>query len=144
MAGADNAAISFANIDINGDVLFLGETGAAITLTDQVGNNVPVASPSGSAYLIKLGSSNGSFLWYTQMLNGNAQEKISWLQTDSSANIVVCGYFTSASVTVEDVFGMNLKTLTNAGPAAGFLLKYDSRGRLQWAIGIRWPKWRTM
>ena len=139
LGGPDQGTISVADIDPFGDVLVMSEATVPITVRDQAGYNTVIAGTTPYVYLVKLGSTNGSFLWSSKIISGPNQEKVSALSTDHAGDIITCGYFTSSTATVEDVWTTNRQTLTNTGTAAGFVIKLNRKGQYVWAIGLDSP-----
>ena len=130
------ASTGTAAIDAQGDVLYMGDTMSyvGVSVVDQSGTTTALPAPGFSAFLIKLSSANGSFVWYNRMITGPGAEYAMSVVTDRNSSIYTCGYFISASVTLEDVSRTALGTITMAGASGGFLIKYDRRGAYQWAI----------
>ena len=133
----DSATEAMTAVDPFGDVLFMAESYNSITVRDQAGNTAIVSAGLGwYVYLVKLSGVNGSFIWSHRIISGASQEKVSAVKADRLGNVITCGYFVSATATVEDVVATNIQTLANTGAGAGYLIKYGRNGRLIWAIGI--------
>lgn len=72
-----------------------------------------------------------NFQW-AKSVGGSDWEDIQYMTTDAKGNVIVTGYFYSASIT----FGTT--TITNVDPGTGdiFIAKYDTYGNLIWVKNI--------
>ena len=77
--------------------------------------------------------STGTPLW-ARRLGGTGDEYANSVNTDSSGNIVVAGYYASNPLTIFAADGSTtFTTLANAGGFGAFVVKYDSAGTPLWA-----------
>ena len=89
-------------------------------------------SGTGSDTFIAKYSSNGDLLWVKGAV-GPKNDMSQSCSIDAEGNIIVCGYFTGATITFEST------TLTNAGGSDLFVVKYDANGNLLWAKSVGGP-----
>src|SRR6185436_12217052 len=73
--------------------------------------------------------SYGNVLW-AKGIGGSTDDKAFDITSDPNGNVIVTGVFTSSSIT----FGTT--TLTNAGAANMFVVKYDNSGNVIWAKSV--------
>jgi hypothetical protein len=145
--------IFLAKYDVNGNVIWAKRAGgrywdqANSVALDSAGN-IYVAGyfqsdtiTFGSTTLINKGTyniflakydNNGNVIW-AKSAGGSSEDYASSVAVDKSGNVVLTGYYSSASIK----FGNNI--LMNAGYVDIFLAKYDSNGNVLWAISEGGP-----
>jgi len=121
-AGSDNP--NCISTDASGNVYVSGYydspsiISGATTLTNAGGVDV---------FIIKYDAS-GNVLW-AKRAGGTADERAYSIATDAAGNVYIAGFFLSSSLI------LGTTTITNAGIADIFIIKYDALGNVLWAKG---------
>ena len=111
--------------DASGNVLVTGYFGSpSITF----GTTTLTNAGTNDMFIVKYDAS-GNVLW-AKSEGGTSYDYGYGISTDASGNVLVTGYFGSPSIT----FGTT--TLTNAGDADIFIVKYDASGNVLWAKSV--------
>jgi hypothetical protein len=119
--GADEAYTI--TTDANNAILVAGRfSSSTITFGTTTLTN---ASSQNDVFVVKYDAS-GNVLW-AKSAGGSGQDYVCSAVADGGGNFLVAGYFMSGSIT----FGTT--TLTSAGSADMFLVKYDTNGNVTWA-----------
>jgi hypothetical protein len=123
-AGGVQSDVAYAiDIDKNGNVIIAGDySSSSLVFGSVVLNNAYSGIPD--AYVTKY-DSGGNVLW-AKAKGGSGTEQAYGLVVDTADNIFITGNFGSPTI----AFGSS--TLTNAGGADMYLLKYDSSGNELW------------
>ena len=150
-AGAGASDIFVVKYDANGNILWAKSAGGTFSdggdgISTDAGGNVLVTgdfySPSisfGTTTLTNADTSgntpdifvvkydaNGNVIW-AKSAGGTSYDWGNGISTDAGGNVLVTGYFISPSIS----FGTT--TLTSAGNADIFVVKYDANGNVLWA-----------
>ncbi|MEO8086805.1 MAG: T9SS type A sorting domain-containing protein [Bacteroidota bacterium] len=108
--------------DAGGNVILTGWfSGSSITF----GNSTLISAGSLDIFVAKYDAS-GNVLWAISA-GGTDEEEGGAISTDAAGNVVVTGFFYSPSITFSNI------TLTSAGLADIFIVKYDASGNVLWA-----------
>ena len=90
---------------------------------------------SSDAFIVKYNSS-GTPQW-ARRIGGTSSDRAVGIDTDSSGNIIVIGWYDSSPLTIYAADGTtSFTTLANAGSIDTFIVKYNSSGTPQWARRI--------
>ena len=90
---------------------------------------------SSDAFIVKYNSS-GTPQW-ARRIGGTSSDRAVGIDTDSSGNIIVIGWYDSSPLTIYAADGTtSFTTLANAGSIDTFIVKYNSSGTPQWANKI--------
>jgi hypothetical protein len=108
--------------DASGNILV---TGYFSSSSISFGTTTLTNAGNSDIFIVKY-DTGGNVLW-AKSEGGSAFDKGNSIFTDVSGNILVTGFFISSSIT----FGTT--TLTNAGTANFFIVKYDAGGNVLWA-----------
>lgn len=100
----------------------------SITLTN------PSGSPFSSCAFIAAYDSQGNLLWAKKAGTSDPNRILS-LTSDTAGNIIAAGAFMGSTISFDGF------TLSNAGYADAFVVKYDSTGQARWALSIGGPSW---
>ncbi|MCW3102739.1 MAG: type sorting protein [Bacteroidetes bacterium] len=106
-------------------------TGAFSSATMSCGGttlyNADTAGVDPDVFVVKYDPA-GNVLW-ARSAGGSSQDEGFCVSTDASGNVIVCGYFSGATIT----FGSVTLTNTFAGLNDFFIVKYDPTGTVLWA-----------
>jgi hypothetical protein len=136
MAGTGNDFVNSVSIDSSGNIVVGGQY-ASNPLTIFAANGTTefttlTNSGSSDAFVVKYDSA-GTPLWARRLV-GTGGDGANSVNTDSSGNIVVAGYYASNPLTIYNADGATeFTTLTNSGGNDSFVVKYDSAGTPLWA-----------
>jgi len=114
------------HIIVGGVIQSTSVAGATSVAFDAVATLTPAGTGRYDAFVAKMNTSDGSFVWAT-MATGTQDDETYGISTDSSGNVFATGYFASPSLT----FGST--TLTNFGTNDVWIAKLNSSGQFQWA-----------
>jgi hypothetical protein len=122
--GSASDVCNSVSTDAGGNTLL---TGYFSSSTITFGTTTLTNAGNSDMFLVKY-DTGGNVLW-AKSEGGSAFDKGNSVFTDTGGNILVAGFFISSTIT----FGTT--TLTNAGTANFFLVKYDAGGNVLWAKG---------
>ena len=111
---------------VGGVIQSTSVAGATSVAFDAVATLTPTGVSKYDAFITKMNTSDGSFVWAT-MATGTGDDETERINTDSSGNVYATGYFASPSLTVGST------TLTNFGTNDVWIAKLNSSGQFQWA-----------
>lgn len=114
------------SIIVSGTIQSSASAGAVSVAFDSLPPLVPTGVNASEGVVAKMNASDGSFVWAT-MATGTGNEEVLGIKTDSTGNVYITGWFSSASLTVGST------TLTCAGVNDVWVAKLNSSGQFQWA-----------
>ena len=126
--------------DTSGNVLVIGQYGAALTVSNQgssgtAGATLPFTGGFSDCFVAKY-SSAGAVLWAARIA-GTGDDTGRGITTDPSGNVFVTGQYSAALTIYNQGFsGTAGATLSNAGVDDCFVAKYSSAGAVLWAARI--------
>lgn len=124
--GAGGTSIDIANsvtIDPAGNVFVCGYFQSP---TIVFGTTTLTNVANGYNYFVVKYDASGNVLW-AKSAGSSGYESANGISTDASGNVIVAGYFSSAS------FSIGSTSLNNAGNFDAFIAKYDGAGNVLWA-----------
>lgn len=137
MTGAGSSSVRAIAVDSNGNVFATGgNSHATMTIWDADNTTTrTLNSTSGDAFLIKYNSA-GVSQWAAR-ITGSAGELAHDVAVDSNGDAYICGAYSSAPATAQDLSGNSFATtLTRAGADDAFLVKYSSAGLVLWVARV--------
>ncbi len=123
--GNDNVVATSIAIDKASNVVVCGYFNSQnLSFANDVLTNT--SSDSSDVFVVKI-DNNGNVLW-AKNAGGNRNDFASSLATDSKNNVYVTGNFASPTINFGSL------SMSNAGIANMFLIKYDSDGNEKWSV----------
>ncbi len=112
--------------DPSGNILVAGTQNSA---TIDYGGGAQVTPGGSGDFFIAKYSSAGAWSW-SKVYGGFSTDQVNSVVADSAGNVYVTGYISPSASGI--LFGCGSTTLTSAGVADIFLIKYSSAGVCQW------------
>lgn len=142
----DGAAVDFSfgvHVDSSDNIYVLGrfDGSADLRIYNADGSEFTPANRTGNStiegFVVKF-DSLGAAQWYARV-GGSGNEWVTAASTDSSLNVYITGYFTSASLDMFDA-GSTTASVTISNPSgttqSTYVAKLNSSGAFQWAASI--------